>query len=149
MLVLHWDFSSLSSIDCHQAVGAPNLSTVSTALRYRLPSHTDAHETHWRFSLGDTQFSFSFSSILVFERRALLALLGKCSTTWVVPPSLFALVCFSDRVSHFFQAGLVPRSSYFYLWVGGIIDMHYHTYQARYLILLSSASRTIFQDTIV
>jgi hypothetical protein len=45
-----------------------------------------------------------------------LLLLGKCSTTWAMNPASFALVYFSDRVSHFWPEGpLRLQSSHIYL----------------------------------
>jgi hypothetical protein len=44
-----------------------------------------------------------FFSELEFELRG-LCLLGRCSKAWDIPPALFALACFGDRVSLFAQA---------------------------------------------
>jgi hypothetical protein len=52
--------------------------------------------THWPTSL---HFNL-FLSVLGFGFMA-LCFLGKCCTTWAIPPSLFAFSYFSDRVSQF------------------------------------------------
>jgi hypothetical protein len=73
-------------------------------------------------------FSFFFFAVLQFELGA-LCLLGRCTTSWVMPPALFHFSYFSDRISHFLPSApsdhnhdLPTFSSY----IGGITCVHDH-----------------------
>jgi hypothetical protein len=83
----------------HEALSSnPNTARTSTKIAWGCyPSHTFRKSN----SLGDVFVGFFVA--LGFEH----------STTWAIPPTLFALVYFSDRVSCFSSsASLRPRSSH-------------------------------------
>jgi hypothetical protein len=94
------------------------------------PGSVPARQAFYHLSYAPALFKNLFISLLGIELRA-LCLLGRCSTTWAIPPAPPPAILFlRQTLNHYLCQGWLgtvypPAST---SWVNGIRGVHHHTW---------------------